>query len=385
VGDAHPQHQQQQEQRGGTAERAVAALAVLTFPALQLRHLEVAQVALGAPYLPGFLGFRWVLGGQGGPFSWQAGWQYGSGRVVFAPGRGQRGLACRSAGLAAATAMAATSTASHLQHPTCAACLPPPTGCLLCAAGRCPPIWSCSAGPPLQASTHRPVGRRGRAACTACSAAAVLGGGASQSIRLHTGANRRCLSLGSFSASCGLAHRRRRHRSAPACLVQLLLVDGFGALHPRRCGSASHLGALSGLPTGGAAVCCPQVLLHFCAAHRYRCCICACSQQPVNWLVWPALAFAWSGLELLQGPHSEQLTAPPCPALPCRSPGLACSGGGQEPAARGGPAAEPEAGEGSSSRGTGGSAGCSGRGCGNSGGAAPCRGAQPGGKRKQPQ
>jgi AbrB family looped-hinge helix DNA binding protein len=32
---------------------------------------------------------------------------------------------------------------------------------------------------------------------------------------------------------------------------------------PRRCGSASHLGALSGLPTGGAAVCCPQVLLHF--------------------------------------------------------------------------------------------------------------------------
>jgi hypothetical protein len=43
--------------------------------------------------------------------------------------------------------------------------------------------------------------------------------------------------------------------------VQPLLVDGFGALHPRRCGSASHLGALSGLPTGGAAVCCPQVLL----------------------------------------------------------------------------------------------------------------------------
>lgn len=31
---------------------------------------------------------------------------------------------------------------------------------------------------------------------------------------------------------------------------QLLLVDGFGVLHPRRCGSASHLGVLSGLPTG---------------------------------------------------------------------------------------------------------------------------------------
>jgi deoxyinosine 3'endonuclease (endonuclease V) len=45
--------------------------------------------------------------------------------------------------------------------------------------------------------------------------------------------------------------------------VQLLLVDGFGALHPRRCGSASHLGVLSGLPTGAATfVSCPQVLLH---------------------------------------------------------------------------------------------------------------------------
>ncbi|PRW20634.1 endonuclease V family [Chlorella sorokiniana] len=34
---------------------------------------------------------------------------------------------------------------------------------------------------------------------------------------------------------------------------QLLLVDGFGVLHPRRCGSASHLGVLSGLPTVGVA------------------------------------------------------------------------------------------------------------------------------------
>ena len=33
--------------------------------------------------------------------------------------------------------------------------------------------------------------------------------------------------------------------------MQLLLVDGFGVLHPRRCGSASQLGVLAGLPTGG--------------------------------------------------------------------------------------------------------------------------------------
>ncbi|PSC76275.1 endonuclease V isoform X1 [Micractinium conductrix] len=32
---------------------------------------------------------------------------------------------------------------------------------------------------------------------------------------------------------------------------QLLLVDGFGVLHPRRCGSASQLGVLAGLPTVG--------------------------------------------------------------------------------------------------------------------------------------
>ncbi|KAL4458824.1 hypothetical protein ABPG75_013689 [Micractinium tetrahymenae] len=39
---------------------------------------------------------------------------------------------------------------------------------------------------------------------------------------------------------------------------QLLLVDGSGVLHPRRCGSASHLGVLSGLPTVGVA----KTLLH---------------------------------------------------------------------------------------------------------------------------
>ena len=35
-----------------------------------------------------------------------------------------------------------------------------------------------------------------------------------------------------------------------ACL-QVLLVDGSGVLHPRRCGSASHLGVLADLPTVG--------------------------------------------------------------------------------------------------------------------------------------
>ena len=46
-------------------------------------------------------------------------------------------------------------------------------------------------------------------------------------------------------------------RCLPVCppAPQLLLVDGFGVLHPRRCGSASHLGVLSGLPTGA---CRPQ-------------------------------------------------------------------------------------------------------------------------------
>ncbi|KAI3424331.1 hypothetical protein D9Q98_009884 [Chlorella vulgaris] len=39
---------------------------------------------------------------------------------------------------------------------------------------------------------------------------------------------------------------------------QLLMVDGFGVLHPRRCGSASHLGVLAGLPTVGVA----KSLLH---------------------------------------------------------------------------------------------------------------------------
>lgn len=32
---------------------------------------------------------------------------------------------------------------------------------------------------------------------------------------------------------------------------QVVFVDGFGILHPRRCGSASHLGVISGLPTIG--------------------------------------------------------------------------------------------------------------------------------------
>ena len=58
------------------------------------------------------------------------------------------------------------------------------------------------------------------------------------------------------------AQNPRTPRLPPQCpyfcpalslLLQLLLVDGFGVLHPRRCGSASHLGVLTGLPTGRAA------------------------------------------------------------------------------------------------------------------------------------
>lgn len=40
---------------------AVAALAVLSFPGLHLTHLELLRLdALPAPYLPGFLAYRWV-------------------------------------------------------------------------------------------------------------------------------------------------------------------------------------------------------------------------------------------------------------------------------------------------------------------------------------
>ena len=34
---------------------------------------------------------------------------------------------------------------------------------------------------------------------------------------------------------------------------QICLVDGFGVLHPRACGSASHLGVHTGMPTIGVA------------------------------------------------------------------------------------------------------------------------------------
>ncbi|KAL6758911.1 hypothetical protein V8C86DRAFT_2584387 [Haematococcus lacustris] len=36
-------------------------------------------------------------------------------------------------------------------------------------------------------------------------------------------------------------------------MPQVVLVDGCGRLHPERCGSASHLGVLTGLPTVGCA------------------------------------------------------------------------------------------------------------------------------------
>lgn len=36
-------------------------------------------------------------------------------------------------------------------------------------------------------------------------------------------------------------------------LRQVVLVDGCGVLHPQRCGSASHLGVVTGFPTIGVA------------------------------------------------------------------------------------------------------------------------------------
>lgn len=39
-------------------DRAVAALAVLSFPDLQLRHLELLELQLSVPYLPGLLAYR---------------------------------------------------------------------------------------------------------------------------------------------------------------------------------------------------------------------------------------------------------------------------------------------------------------------------------------
>lgn len=42
---------------------------------------------------------------------------------------------------------------------------------------------------------------------------------------------------------------------ADACTAasQLVLVDGYGVLHPRRCGSASHLGVVAGVASVGVA------------------------------------------------------------------------------------------------------------------------------------
>jgi deoxyinosine 3'endonuclease (endonuclease V) len=41
-----------------SAGRAVAALAVMSFPELELTHLELLDVDLNVPYLSGLLGFR---------------------------------------------------------------------------------------------------------------------------------------------------------------------------------------------------------------------------------------------------------------------------------------------------------------------------------------
>lgn len=46
------------EAAAAAGDRAVAALAVLSFPPLQLLHLEMLELTLSVPYLPGLLGFR---------------------------------------------------------------------------------------------------------------------------------------------------------------------------------------------------------------------------------------------------------------------------------------------------------------------------------------
>lgn len=55
--------------------------------------------------------------------------------------------------------------------------------------------------------------------------------------------------LQTVGGTCHTAQQPLTDKGLLPC-PQLLLVDGFGVLHPRRCGSASHLGVLSGLPTG---------------------------------------------------------------------------------------------------------------------------------------
>lgn len=52
---------------------------------------------------------------------------------------------------------------------------------------------------------------------------------------------------------CILALLAKLHRSCPHLYPQVLLVDGNGILHPRRCGIASTVGVLADLPTIGVA------------------------------------------------------------------------------------------------------------------------------------
>lgn len=48
------------QQRQLAGERAVAALAVMSYPDLVLRHVELMEADVTVPYIPGMLGFRWV-------------------------------------------------------------------------------------------------------------------------------------------------------------------------------------------------------------------------------------------------------------------------------------------------------------------------------------
>jgi hypothetical protein len=49
---------------GHQGGRAVATLAVLSFPGLELRHSELLEARMGVPYVPGLLGFRWAFWGR---------------------------------------------------------------------------------------------------------------------------------------------------------------------------------------------------------------------------------------------------------------------------------------------------------------------------------
>jgi hypothetical protein len=282
AGDAHPQHQQQQEQRGGTAERAVAALAVLTFPALQLRHLEVAEVALGAPYLPSFLGFRWVLGGQGESLLL-------AGRVAVWQWEGGVRAWARAARVSVQERRAGSSNrnGSHLNRfPPAAPHMCSLPACLRQLDACCVPQGGArlsGAAPPGRRCRHLPTGRlagggglpalpAARRRCLAAEHLKASGctrvptGGASLSeasppaVASPTAAAATALPLPAWCSRCwstALARCTPAAAAAPATWARSAACPQVGLLYAaRRCCCRG----------------CSQVLLRFRAAHRWRCC-----------------------------------------------------------------------------------------------------------------